>query len=95
MDDIIITGNNKVEAKRLEDYLFKHFEVKSLGPLKYFLGIEITKSSWGLLMTQQKYILDILEDTKLLNCHTNDTPIEVNHKLTLREDDPSIEKASY
>ena len=46
-------------------------------------------------MTQQKHILDILEDTKLLNCHTNDTPIEVNHKLSLKEDDPGIEKSSY
>ena len=46
-------------------------------------------------MTHQKYILDILENTKLLNCHTNDTPIEVNYNLTLKEDDPRIEKTSY
>ena len=43
-------------------------------------------------MNQQNYILDILKDTKLLNCHTKNTPIEVNHKLTIKEDDPSIEK---
>ena len=95
MDEIIITGNNTAEAKLLEDHLLKHFEGKNLGPLKYFLGIEIAKASKGLLITQQKYILDILEDTELLNCHTNDTPIEVNHKLTLKEDDPSIEKTAY
>ena len=94
VDDIIITGNNTAEAKLLEDHLLKHFEVKNLGPLKYFLGIEIAKASKGLLMTHQKYILDILEDTKLLNCHTDNTHIEVNHKLTLKEDDPSIEKTS-
>ena len=92
VNDIIITGNNTAEAKHLEDNLFKHFEVKNFGPLKYFLGIEIAKASRGLLMTQQKNILYILEDTKLLNCHANNTPIEVNHKLTLKEDDPSIEK---
>ena len=32
-------------------------------------------------MTRQKYILHLLKDTKLLQCHTNDTPIEANHKL--------------
>ena len=95
VDDIIITGNNIAEAKLLVDHLLKHFEVENLGPLKYFLGVEIAKASKGLLMTQLKYILDILEDTKLLNCHTNDTPIEVNHKLTLKEDGPSIEKTAY
>ena len=46
-------------------------------------------------MTQQKYILDLLQDTNLLQCHTNDTPIEANHKLTLNENDPNIEKSSY
>ena len=46
-------------------------------------------------MTQQKYILDLLKDTKLLQCHTNDTPIEANHKLTLNENAPNIEKSSY
>ena len=45
VDDIIITENNTAEAKRLEDHMLKHFEVKSLGLLKYFLGIEIAKSS--------------------------------------------------
>ena len=59
MDDIIITENNTVEAKHLEDHLLKYYQGKNLEPLKYFLGIEIAKASRGLLMTQQKYILDI------------------------------------
>ena len=41
VDDIIITGNNTTAAKHSENHLLKHFEVKNLGPLKYFLGIEI------------------------------------------------------
>ena len=46
-------------------------------------------------MTQHKYILDLLEETKLLQGHINDTPIEVNHKLTIREDDPMVEIGTY
>ena len=46
-------------------------------------------------MTRQKYILHLLKDTKLLQCHTNDTPIESNHKLTLNENNPNIGKSSY
>ena len=46
-------------------------------------------------MTQQKYILEILKETKHINCHVNDTPIEVNHKLTLSEEEPRIEINSY
>ena len=95
VDDIIITDNNFTEMKRLEDHLASNFQIKHLRPLKYFLGIEFARSSKGILMTQQKYILDLLKDVKQTNCHINDTPIEVNHKLALSENDPKIEAGLY
>ena len=95
VDDIIITGNNVKDIKDLEQHLTKHFDVKQLGPLKYFLGIEFARSSGGILMTQQKYILELLEETKHLNCHPNETPIEANHKLAIIDSDPKIEISSY
>ena len=95
VDDIIITRNNLEEIKCLERHLLKNFQVKQLGPLKYFLGIEFARSSEGILMTQQKYILEILEEAKHTNFHVNDTPIEVNHKLTLNEEQPRVEISSY
>ena len=52
VDDIIITGNNLKEIECLEQHLDKNFQVKQLGPLKYFLGIEFARSSEGILMTQ-------------------------------------------
>ncbi|RVW44084.1 putative mitochondrial protein [Vitis vinifera] len=36
---------------------------KDLGKLKYFLGIEIAQSSSGVVLSQRKYALDILEET--------------------------------
>ena len=41
-------------------------------------------------MTQHKYIIDLLNETKLLQGKINNTPIETNHKLTIREDDLKI-----
>ena len=95
VDDIIITGNNEEEAIKLEMQLTAHFEIKNLGALKYFLGIEIAQSEKGYLMTQQKYILDLLNETKLLQGKINNTPIETNHRLTTSEGDPKIEVGSY
>ena len=46
-------------------------------------------------MTQQKYILELLEETKHTNCRINETPIEANHKLTLGESDPKVEVSSF
>ena len=52
VDDIIITGSDLKEIKELEQCLAQTFQVKQLGPLKYFLGIEFARSSEGILMTQ-------------------------------------------
>ena len=43
VDDMIVTSNNPEEMKALKEYLSKEFEMKDLGPLKYFLGIEVSQ----------------------------------------------------
>ena len=45
-------------------------------------------------MTQHKYILELLEQTKHLHSKTNNTSIEYNHKLTITKDDPRVEISS-
>ena len=85
VDDIIITGNDLKEIQGLKGHLDQNFQVKILGSLKYFLGIEFSRSSDGILMTQQKYSLE---------CRISDTPIEVNHRLILDDKDPKVEITS-
>ena len=41
VDDMIITRNDKEEISELQRHLASEFEMKNLGGLKYFLGIEI------------------------------------------------------
>ncbi|CAL9003229.1 unnamed protein product [Prunus brigantina] len=40
IDDMIVTGDDQAEIQSLQKYLASEFEMKSLGDLKYFLGIE-------------------------------------------------------
>lgn len=49
VEDMVITGNDKDEIKRLKNKLFKELEMKDLGRLKYFLGIKVLRSKWGML----------------------------------------------
>jgi hypothetical protein len=51
------------EIRCLKEMFGKTFEVKDLGPLRYFLGIEIARSSKGIVLSQGKYILDLLAET--------------------------------
>jgi Reverse transcriptase (RNA-dependent DNA polymerase) len=81
VDDMIITENDKEEMKRLEDRLCREFEMKNLGGLKYFLGIEVTRNKEGIFLSQRKYILDLLTEIGMLECKPVDTPMVPNIKL--------------
>ncbi|KAL6329631.1 hypothetical protein AAG906_022852 [Vitis piasezkii] len=56
-------------------------QMKDLGPLKYFLGIEVSRSSEGIFLSQRKYALDILQETGMSGCQPVNTPIEEGLKL--------------
>lgn len=76
VDDMVVTGNDVEERKALQSYLSKEFEMKDLGPLKFFLGIEVSRSTKGIFLSQRKYTLDLLEETGMSACQPTDTPIE-------------------
>jgi hypothetical protein len=94
VDDIIITGDDEVEISQLKENLSKEFEVKDLGQLKYFLGIEFARSPKGIVLSQRKYVLDLLSDTGMLGCRAASTPIDQNHKLCAHAGD-TVDRESY
>lgn len=81
VDDILISGNDSDLLQKVIDYLSTCFQLKDLGSLKYFLGIEVARSSQGIYIHQNKYTLDILQDTGLTGAKPAKTPIEQNHNL--------------
>jgi Reverse transcriptase (RNA-dependent DNA polymerase) len=81
VDDIVLTGNDIVEMKRIKSSLATEFEMKDLGPLHYFLGIEVVSSPNGIFLSQQKYVLELLHETGMLGCRPANTPIDPNHGL--------------
>ena len=76
MDDIVITDIDQDGIQKLKQHPFSHFQTKDLGKLKYFLGIEIAQSNFGVIMSQRKYVLDILEETGMLDYKPVDTPMD-------------------
>jgi len=43
--------------------LAAQFEMKDIGKLKYFIGIEVAYSKKGIFISQRKYVLDLLKET--------------------------------
>lgn len=95
VDDMIITGNDEKEIATLQKDLSAEFEMKKLGGLKYFLGIEIARSQQGIFLSQRKYVLDLLAEIGMLECKPVDTPVSLNHKLGEYPDQVPTSKERY
>ncbi|XP_020261941.1 uncharacterized protein LOC109837959 [Asparagus officinalis] len=88
VNDMIITGDDEKEIAQLKVRLGKEFEVKDLGLLRYFLGIEIARGAEGIVLSQRKYALDLLKETGMLGCKPVTTPIDQKFKLGAEAGEP-------
>ena len=95
VDDIIVTGNDEREKQDVKQRLAKEFEIKELGKLKYFLGIEVAYSTQGIFISQQKYVTDLLAKTGKIGCKPVSTPMDPNHKLGEAKEEPMVDKRMY
>ncbi|KAM1528050.1 hypothetical protein ACFX1Z_017449 [Malus domestica] len=85
VDDIIITGNASSAIQQVVAALTNEFELKDLGPLHFFLGIQISKTAHGLFLSQEKYIVDLLKKTDMTDAKPAVTPCLPYNRL-LKDD---------
>jgi len=90
VDDIIITGDDSKGIQEVKQHLDTVFQTKDLGPLRYFLGLEIVRRPDGLVISQRKYCLDLLHDAGHSGCKPINTPMDVNHKLCAKASDSDL-----
>ena len=95
VNDIVITGSDHDGIQKLKKHLFSHFQTKDLGKLKCFLGIKIARSNSGVVMSQRNYVLDILEETGMLDRKPVDTPMDPNVKLVPEQGEPLRDLGRY
>ena len=85
---MIITKDDSAGICSLQYFLSQHFEMKDLGTLSYFLGLEVTSSSNGYYLFQAKYASDLLSKASITDNKTVSTPLEYNAKLTPLDGEP-------
>nr|GEV58548.1 hypothetical protein [Tanacetum cinerariifolium] len=81
VDDIVITGSDKARIKKLKSFIGTCFQMNDLGSLKYFLGVEVSRSSKGICLSQRKYCLDLLDDAGQIKAKPYDEPMIPKLKL--------------
>ncbi|CAM9001561.1 unnamed protein product [Rhodiola kirilowii] len=81
VDDVVITGTSSSLINKVKQFIHNKFQIKDLGLLKYFLGLEVARSTSGIFLNQRKYALDILTDYNFIDCKPVKTPMESKHNL--------------
>ena len=95
VDDIIVASTNESISKSLIQDLSQQFKLRDLGVLKYFLGLEIARSSEGISICQRKYALEILTSSGMLGCKPTSTPMIPNLHLSLKDGELISDPAMY
>jgi len=85
VDDLIITGNSDANISDLKKLLKQKFEMKYLGELRYFLGIEVIQSLKGIWLLQMQYALNKFSEYRMTGCKHISIPLEQNVKLSADE----------
>ena len=85
VDDIVITGSDDVGIQSLKNCLASKFHTKDLGTLRYFLGVEVSRSKKGIFLSQRKYVLDVLTEMGLSEAKPCNTPIVPNVRLNVED----------
>lgn len=95
VDDIIITGPSEKIIGNLKNHLNATFKLKDLGPLRYFLGLELACSSKVIHLSQRNYVLNLLEDTSFLASKPCNLPMDPNLKLQLDKGELLTDPTAY
>ncbi|OMO51543.1 hypothetical protein CCACVL1_29719 [Corchorus capsularis] len=74
--------------------LHEEFAMKDLGNLNYFLGIQVSYTSRGILLSQQKYAHEILQRADMINCNSIATPM-INKSSTLSHQEPFADPSLF
>jgi hypothetical protein len=85
VDDIIITTSKPESIDDLLLSLTHDFAVKDLGNLNFFLGIEVLSNPYGIILSQHRYIIDLLHRTKMSEAKPITTPMASTTSLSAFE----------
>ncbi|CAL1388815.1 unnamed protein product [Linum trigynum] len=88
VDDIVVGSINLDAVVSVKQMLKSLFKMKDLGPLQYFLGLEINRIDVGIHVLQRKYCLELLKEEGFDECKPAKTPSSVKQVLSANQGDP-------
>jgi hypothetical protein len=87
VDDIIVASSSLDATTTLLCDLEQEFALKDLGSLHYFLGIEVSYISDGILLSQGKYATDLLHKAGMSSYKAMSMPLSTSERLLAHHGD--------
>ncbi|XP_042962943.1 uncharacterized mitochondrial protein AtMg00810-like [Carya illinoinensis] len=95
VDDILVASNSNKAISTLRTFLNLKFKVRDLGCLRYFLGLEVARSSKWIHLCQKKYVLDILSYSGMLGCKPLKIPLDQNFNISKEDSNPITDPSIF
>lgn len=95
VDDIILTASSTTLLHNIIGRLHHSVALKDLGPLKFFLGIQVHRSSRGFLLHQGQYAEELLQRAGMTDCRPAPTPVDTKAKVSATDGALADDASSY
>ena len=89
VDDMIIAASNMTLLDKFKETMREQFNMKDLGQISYFLGINFTQTSDEIKMSQKRYITKMLEKFGMTDCKPRSSPCESKPDDNPQNDEPT------
>jgi hypothetical protein len=94
VDDMFLTGVEELIARCKKD-LASEFEMKDIGLMHYFLGLEVWQQSGEIFLDKGKYTVEILRRFGMMDCKSMTTPMTTNLKKLGASDSDLVDPTMY
>eukprot|EP00253_Pinus_taeda_P001715 PITA_01715 len=95
VDDILITDSSASTIATVKRALHDRFLMTDMGPLHFFLGLEISQDATGIKLSQAKYARDLLKRFRMTDCKPASTPFLSGVRLEDVGDTPLVDSTLY
>ncbi|GJY16870.1 putative ribonuclease H-like domain-containing protein [Tanacetum coccineum] len=95
VDDIIFGSTKKSWCDEFKALMKSRFQMRSMGELTFFLGLQVKQKEDGIFISQDKYVAEILKKFDFVSVKTASTPIETQKPLVNDEESSDVDVHLY
>ncbi|KAF8651260.1 hypothetical protein HU200_063510 [Digitaria exilis] len=95
VDDIVLAASTTDLLHRIIAKLSLEFAMKDLGPVHFFLGIQVCRTATGFFLSQAQYADEVLERAGMTNSTAAPTPVDAKGKVSSASGTPLQDPTTY